>query len=362
MRRISTWKASLAAICIIAVTLASNLIVSSAFAAQHQSTAANGHRHPVVAFPSKSEWAKLQKTHKADGLFPAVQGSGNLTYGGGPVEHNPASYLIFWGSSWTGADSGTASIIQSYFNDYSGTTFENVLSQYYDTNGNIYNSHTLGGVYFDSSTPPTDSTCTTSTTIQDISVQNEVSSAIAAKGWPTDANNAVYYVYMPNGYTLNDGSGNCSASAPGGLYCAYHSENGWFAYGAMPYPGNGCTVSTSPNGNAAADSEVNLTSHEQAEAITDPYPGYGWVDSAGYEIGDKCAWDFSAGTTSLNNGGVFELQTEYSDATSLCVNSRAWAMTSRLTPAHRASRSNREAVQQPRSARRSSAARRARSR
>src|SRR5581483_7547022 len=48
----------------------------------------------------------------------------------------------------------------------------------------------------------------------------------------------------------------------------------------------------------------------------------GWYDSAGYEIGDKCAWDFPSGngTTTLNNSGVFEMQLEYSNASKSCVN------------------------------------------
>jgi len=30
--------------------------------------------------------------------------------------------------------------------------------------------------------------------------------------------------------------------------------------------------------------------HEYAETITDQNPAGGWIDSAGYETGDKCAW------------------------------------------------------------------------
>lgn len=124
----------------------------------------------------------------------------------------------------------------------------------------------------------------------------------------------------PSGDYLNDGTGACSA--PAGNYCAYHnwSSSDGVSYGAMPYPGSGCQVSTSPNGNVNGDSEANLTSHEESESITDPQAGNGWVDNAGYEIGDKCAWDFSSGLTHLNNGGTFEVQTEYSNATSSCVN------------------------------------------
>ncbi len=208
--------------------------------------------------------------------------------------------------------------MQSYFNDVGNTLFENILTQYNDTNGYINNDQTVGGVWFDTSTPPTDTSCTNAT-VEDSSLQTEVNNAIATKGWPRDGSNAVYYVYLPNGDSLNDGTGACSA--PTGNYCAYHnwSSSDNVAYGAMPYPGSGCQVSTSPNGNINADSEINLTSHEQSEAITDPQPPSGWTDSSGYEIGDKCAWDFSAGLTHLNNGGTFEIQTEYSNASSTSI-------------------------------------------
>jgi uncharacterized protein (TIGR03437 family) len=234
------------------------------------------------------------------------------------VQHTPVTYVIFWGSGWSG--SAPATIIQNYFNDMGGTTFENILTQYSDGSGHVNNTHTLGGVYFDTSTPTTDTSCGGSPTVQDSTLQSEVNSAIAAKGWPRDGSNAVYYVYTPSGYEINDGTGSCDA--PVGNWCAYHnwSSSDGVAYGAMPYPGSGCQVSTSPNGNVDGDSEVNLTSHEQSESITDPQPSSGWVDAAGYEIGDKCAWDFSFGTTTLGSH-QYEIQTEYSNASSSCVNS-----------------------------------------
>lgn len=326
MRRVLSWRSSLITLCVAPVAVAmmmATVFVTPVFGAglpNSPTTTIHRHFSHAVYFPSRTEWAKLKRTHRRDGVFPAVQGSGDLTYGNGPVQHDPVSYLIFWGASWTGADTGTASIIENYFNDVGGTSFQNILTQYSDYNGYINNDHTVGGVWFDTSTPPTDTTCT-GATVEDSSLQSEVANAISANSWPTDGSNAVYYVYLPNGDSLNDGTGACSA--PTGGYCAYHNWSGsdGVAYGAMPYPGSGCQVSTSPNGNVAGDSEVNLTSHEQSEAITDPQPPSGWTDAAGYEIGDKCAWDFSAGLTYLNNGGTFEMQTEYSDATSSCVNS-----------------------------------------
>lgn len=290
---------------------------TQATSSAHAQSQSHVHAHKVL-FPTRQEWARIRAAHRA--FHPNVMGSGDLSYGGGPVQHTPVSYVIFWGAGWQGSDSGTASVVNTYFNDVGGTSFENILTQYYDNSGNVINTHSVGGVWYDASTPPSDSSCG-GATIEDSSIQSEVANAIAANGWPTDGSNAVYFVYTPNSYYVNDGSNNCSEQ----VFCAYHnwSSSVGVAYAAMPYPFqlNGCGVPNSPNGNVYGDSLDNVTSHEQFEAITDPQPASGWTDLSGYEIGDKCAWDFSAGYTSLNNGGTFELQTEYSDATSSCVNS-----------------------------------------
>ncbi|HJT59405.1 MAG TPA: right-handed parallel beta-helix repeat-containing protein [Ktedonobacteraceae bacterium] len=94
-------------------------------------------------------------------------------------------------------------------------------------------------------------------------------------------------------------------------------------YAEAVYPGGPntiCPVDQHPNGKSNGDILTNVTSHEQFEATTDPLVTNGWRDSAGLEIGDKCEGNFSAGTTKLKHGGVFEVQEEFSDATSSCVN------------------------------------------
>ena len=296
-----------------------------------RASAPHAHQARAIPYPNQAMWAALQRTHARQGIFPAVQGSGNLAYAGGPVQHNPVSYAIFWGSAWSGTDSGTAQIIRNYFSDIGGTSFENILTQYSDTSGNINDVETVGGVWFDNSAPPTDTSCGAGT-VEDSSLQTEVNNAISANGWTRDSNNAIYFVFTPNGDTINGGTGlGCAANS----FCAYHnwSSSDSLSYGAMPYPVSGCMVSTSPNGNVNADSLVNVTSHEEFESITDPQPASGWTDAAGYEIGDKCAWDFSAGLTHLNNGGTFEVQTEYSNATSSCVNTYG-SVSPTPTPTH----------------------------
>ena len=304
------------------ITLIAIILPMAAFAHSAPATHSNGsnthhYNTHIVLYPTIQQVQREKKSNRF-----AVQGSGDLSYYGGPVQETPVSYIIFWGSSWltkTGALNPTGQIVKKYLVDMGGTSFDNILTQYYDYNTNIANSSVVKGTWVDKSYPAYDYSCG-GKTVEDSSIQNEVTKAISANHWASDGSNATYFVYTPNGYYVNDGAGDCSMQ----VFCAYHNySNSGLSYGAMPYPINlsACGVPSSPNGNRAGDSLASVTSHEQFEAITDPQPGSGWVDNAGYEIGDKCAWDFSAGYTYLNNGGVFEIQTEYSNATSSCVNS-----------------------------------------
>ena len=71
---------------------------------------------------------------------------------------------------------------------------------------------------------------------------------------------------------------------------------------------------------------LSVVSHEANETITDAL-GNAWYDAAGYENGDKCAWNFGTqlggGTgTHYNqviNGHHYELQQEWSNYSSRCV-------------------------------------------
>ena len=129
----------------------------------------------------------------------------------------------------------------------------------------------------------------------------------------TNSMSKEFFVYTPE----NEGScfdSGCSAPAYE-YYCAYHSNisngGGQLIYANMPYPtvksGRNCYISGGsqqfPSGDVNADAVINVTSHEQMEAITDPL-GSAWWDAAGYENGDECAWNFG---TTLGDGGDVDL-------------------------------------------------------
>lgn len=200
------------------------------------------------------------------------------------------------------------------------------------------NSSTLGGAWMDASPYPASDCLDTSTPgncMSDTLFQNEVAKAMLANGWNGGLNN-LFYVFT------SAGEGSCfdasSSSCAFTQYCAYHSyfqsnagQN--VIYANMPYTGsalNGCGTSASPNNDLAADSTINVLTHEQMEAVTDPLLN-AWYDGQGNEIGDKCAWNF--GTTNLDgnlanvqwHNNFYLVQQEWSNAGGGCVLSFAQA-------------------------------------
>jgi hypothetical protein len=126
--------------------------------------------------------------------------------------------------------------------------------------------------------------------LADNDIQSIVSSAISSRALPKDAN-GLYFVLTAS--DVGETSGFCTK------YCGWHSSTVMggtdikFAFVGNPdrCP-NSCEMQTmSPNSDSGADGMASIMAHEAAEAVTDPDLN-AWYDSAGNEIGDKCAWKF----------------------------------------------------------------------
>ncbi|HEV3213539.1 MAG TPA: hypothetical protein VGZ03_09115 [Acidimicrobiales bacterium] len=234
------------------------------------------------------------------GAHVKAASGGNLIDHGGKVLPGSNTYALWWGPSaaWS---SDVQSGIGTFFSGLSGSSFLNTATQYMRGAGV---SSTYKGAAFDASTPP-----------------RKISPSVLGKEIAAVYGNAldpsgVYFVFTSN-------------FPRGGNFCAWHSYasvNGQsIAVAYMPNttgvagcdPGNLYGVS----GSEGLRSLVNVTSHEFMEAITDTLPAnatYGWIDAGGAEIGDKCAWTFG-GPVTLKNGSVWQLQQEWSNTVSGCV-------------------------------------------
>lgn len=367
MRRVSVLTILVFCIAVLTPVTAS---AASSRVTGHPQPSATVVKSGVHLFGPSSAYKQTTKAKPSDFGKPPISG-GDLTYYGGPVETNPVVYVIFWGASWgtSSSPSTDATILTNFWNEIGHTEHQDLMSQYYSQFGvpTTFISNTLkyAGTWFDSSVPPSvDSSCSSNSTIEDSTIQNEVATALDIDEFPKDTSNATYFVYTPSGYSVNDGGGDCSGSQ----FCAYHSNSDplgpgdGFAYAAMPYPvspsGSGLPNCLSgswsvPNGDANADALANFSNHEWFESVTDPDPnvycystityqyegcsGYtGWAYFSGTypgvltfdEVADECSYVFPSntgsggidpeGNTLVNNGQLYYLQMIYSNATHLC--------------------------------------------
>jgi hypothetical protein len=240
--------------------------------------------------------------------------SNNLVYHNGPVMRGTmTTYAIFWEPGGSYVSPTYNSLILRYFQDVGGSPLYHNNTQYTDTSGQAPGNSVLGGSWVDTSSYP-------SSTLSDAQIQAEVSKAMSANGWTASLTH-MFFVFTARGENICV-SGSCSFTT----FCAYHSYFGSNTiYAAMPYTGtnlSACGVPSSPNNDIDADSTINVTSHEHMEAATDPLLN-AWYDRQGYEIGDKCAWNF--GTISSNGGNVtwnghsYIVQKEWDNHVSGCV-------------------------------------------
>ena len=258
----------------------------------------------------------------------------NMTYHGGPVMHADRNYAIYWEPSGFGTSAGFKSIVNGFFGNVAAASGQptndySVATQYFDSTGNVAYSSTSGGGLTDTDGYPV-SGCRAGSggpCLTDAQVQSELNTYLAAKRLPRGMSTMYFVYFPPNVTTCFDSSGSqCSSN----VYCAYHSSFGsgtsTVLYGNMPYAGvPGCETGQYPNGDVGADSELNVTSHENIEAITDPL-GNAWYDASGNEIGDKCNFNFGAPLGGASGaeyneaiaGGRYWLQQEWSNATSGC--------------------------------------------
>lgn len=156
-------------------------------------------------------------------------------------------------------------------------------------------------------------------------VYDEITNQITINHWSTT--NAIFFLFTPSNFEVASPSQSCAKAT-----CGYHNNIGSVVYAVVASDPKDCpTIDGS-----VLDTVVNITSHEQFEAISDPT--WTWVDPSGndgwyasdtcvnsngiaspcdLEIGDKCADIFE--NIYLNGHTYNGVQGEYSNATHDCV-------------------------------------------
>lgn len=286
--------------------------------------------HPV---PSKGT-QPLKPAAKAGAA--CAEPNCNLSYGGGPVQHNPKVYLLLWGPAWspTGADS---QYLNSFYSGLgaSGDNWSTITSQYTDSTGHpTFSGSVFQGVYQDTTTP----TGTGPSGSIDPNDLNAEADAFVKSQNLSNLGDVQVVIASQSGACFDDGWGGQPATCayqPGtGGYCGWHTNSSaGETFTNLPYTldaKNGCGENFINRGSAGTyDGFSMIAGHEYAESITDPQPTSGWIDNndtvSGGENGDKCLWGGANWGGSDPKGdvvlstGTFAMQSLWSNAAGRCV-------------------------------------------
>lgn len=269
----------------------------------------------------------------------AVVGA-HATYFGGPIISNVHVVQVLYGTgAYLPAVSSTAApSIASFYTDLTQSSFFDVLSEYSTVgvnafDGTLGSNQALGHGFFDGEFTITPAAANNGAVITDAQIQTELLGQVSAGNLPAPVfdvqgnNNTVYMIFFPPGKTITLGT---ISSCVSGGFCAYHnSTTGTFAshrlyYGVHPdvQPPSLCSTGCGPTSNPFQINTV-VTSHELAEAVTDPDVGpansfarpLAWTDTENGEIGDICRGATSFLT--LSSGGYL-VQKQFSNAQDDC--------------------------------------------
>lgn len=216
-----------------------------------------------------------------------------VTFHGGNVLTAVEVQPLFYGSGWSSASlSSTITSVNSSETSLVGGAYMDALTRagYTDRNGVAVGRGTATtGVIDPSTTLPTGGTLLT-----DAAIQAEVKAQIAAGALQPNDANRLYVVYVQPNTGVNLGGGYTTTSGVLGYHGAFVGAGGQTVrYAVIAYPGG--TAGNSSLGTSALDQLTDVTSHEVAEAATDPDVSFassvtssylGWYDNARGEIGD----------------------------------------------------------------------------
>jgi hypothetical protein len=299
-----------------AVAIAACTDTSVAPTAPEASRAAGTQSSPSIVhvMPTRALYAAADESGVLRGRSRGGKGGGGggggtgIFYHGGPLLLTPSVAAIYWSSGTIyaggpaagtfGAGSSDNSLTGYFMGSLGASSYWNINTTYFDgSSQHVQRSLTFSQYWAANVNVPAPGA-----SVSDAQIQAIITTGFTSGKLTYDAN-TIYAVFSDAGVNLGGGFGS--------QYCAYHGHFTWngndVKFAAMPhnidYP-SGCTDGQAPNGDAAADAEVNTLAHELEEATTDPDLN-AWYDRRGYENADKCAWNF--GTVSGPSGAQYNI-------------------------------------------------------
>jgi len=225
---------------------------------------------------------------------------------GGGVQRTPKVYVIFWGKNFETTEAGeeVRLLILQLLENLTGSAYQGILTQYFDSGGTI--SPTLEPI-----TAYTDESVTAPEEIDQMKLEEEITEVIEEQEWEVEQN-AQFLLLPAPGSTYEAIFAASRGCAHHGVTVASEHVTGKIIYGFVPYQGdkpyskNGCIEVGNPSKDPVIKTSKSV-SHEYADTVTDPHPGVKatstWRDftkSTLPEIADLCQLETGA---KLPSGG-----------------------------------------------------------
>lgn len=233
-----------------------------------------------------------------------------VTYHGGGVLSNAEVQGVYLGADWNNSLASTKSSLDAYLNYL-------VASPYFDT---LHNTYSLANTPINRGTSTTGqvvgANVASGTTVTESQIKSMIQSAINSGVLATPDSERLYVIYVAKGVVIRDSSGDSSVNAFLGYHGAFagHDANGQSAdihFAIIAYPGGPNPSSGSQGFGSDFAQMTSVSSHEIAEAVTDPnvnYKGLGWYDDVkNGEIGDLTS------RTAVLNGYTVQLFVNQND-------------------------------------------------
>ncbi|KAJ3331083.1 hypothetical protein HDU76_004125 [Blyttiomyces sp. JEL0837] len=127
--------------------------------------------------------------------------------------------------------------------------------------------------------------------------------------------NTYYAIHFPPEKIDDKDVGGCAYHSAASVKTSANDKSSYVSYGVMP---DVSSLGPCNKGNIF-DTTTSVAAHELFEAITDPYPGTGYVETiTSLEIGDLCSWQLFKSPAGAN-GKSYVLQKFWSNAANACV-------------------------------------------
>jgi hypothetical protein len=269
-------------------------------------------RWPKASFSRSALGRRQRRLHRfpclqrhAEALEPRhLLAGGGVTYQGGPVINNVAVETVFLGTAWANDPTleQNAAQLDQFFGFVTSSSYMDLLAQY----GTAQAGAIGHGSYVGQANIAQD--IWRGSTVSDNAIQNELNSEILSGAIAPPDSNHLLFVFTPPDIVVSQG-GSRSNGFPVG-FAGYHnsfvdSSGQLVRYAVIPDPIGNDQVA----GLSSFQQQTAASSHELAEAVTDP-DGSSWWDNtndstSGYEVGDFA--DLNTDVLYLNGYAVEEL-------------------------------------------------------